>query len=734
MFPSDRSPESEASRSRRSAACRAGLVAVVALCVQSPPLPSPATAAGPERPTRTTGLDGLEFVGQIGGAILAVDTDGRYAYVGVGPRLVTVDVRDPRSPRRAGETAQLGDLVRDVVVAGDRAYVAAGTAGLAVVDVSDPERPELGALVDTPGEAMGVAASDAADAPARRTTGVPGDYVYLADGTDGVRVYDAGGTTPVEVGTTGPLARPCLRLTEADGVLYVTSSVANRAYVYHDRGYLDAFDVRDPRNPERLTAPEGVRAGFAVVVARGDRLYGVDTRVDGAALRFLVLDTSNPRSMSIVGSYDLPEDGEVPADLAVSGDRAFLASRGGWYSPGLLTIDVRDPTHPVRAGTWLDLPGSSDARVAAAGSTVVAGTEDGILSVSPLPDDGGLVDLAPLRLGFPALESVTVGRSVFVAAGDSGLAAVRLDPPTGPVLLDEPIEDDPNVHFQHMYVAADARSSRYFGHQCVYAVENTDDVANTAVTVYEVDGQTGSAAPIGHTEYQGNWQGAIAPWRRTALVLPNYIDGPEFATPGISLYDFSRSPSPNFLGSLVGTTPVDRGMDIAVAGDHAYVASSDGGLLVYALSDTPPLQEVARTGAPRDAVSVAVRQGSAFLAGGRTLSVYDVVDPAHPRLVRTADTPHPLTSVDTDGAWIYAAFDDGNWLSSLTTPTGFCRIDVALATAQDPANCVALPDMALHLQVNGGLVAISAGQGGLYLYRSVFRPTHWTYLPAAVLH
>jgi hypothetical protein len=98
-------------------------------------------------------------VGQIGGATLAVAVQGRYAYVGVGPRLVVVDVGDPARPVEVGRTGVLPGVVRDVAVSGSYAYVADGDAGLRVIDVSNPSSPREVGAYDTPGDAWGVAVS-----------------------------------------------------------------------------------------------------------------------------------------------------------------------------------------------------------------------------------------------------------------------------------------------------------------------------------------------------------------------------------------------------------------------------------------------------------------------------------------------------------------------------------------------------------------------------------------------
>jgi hypothetical protein len=79
-----------------------------------------------------------------------------------------------------------------VVVSGSYAYVADGSSGLQVVDVTDPQAPVIVGSVDTPGYAQGVAVS--------------GSAAYVADGESGLHILptqcdvasidDAGTGTP----------------------------------------------------------------------------------------------------------------------------------------------------------------------------------------------------------------------------------------------------------------------------------------------------------------------------------------------------------------------------------------------------------------------------------------------------------------------------------------------------------------------------------------------------------
>jgi len=129
----------------------------------------------------------VEFVGQIGGTMNAVALQGNYAYVGVGPRLVILNIANLANPVVVGQTGVLPAIVADVAVAGNYAYVADEVGGLRIIDVSNPAAPTEVGFYDTPGNAYGVA--------------VAGNYAYVADDLDGLRIIDISNpAAPTEVG------------------------------------------------------------------------------------------------------------------------------------------------------------------------------------------------------------------------------------------------------------------------------------------------------------------------------------------------------------------------------------------------------------------------------------------------------------------------------------------------------------------------------------------------------
>ncbi|GBE29663.1 LVIVD repeat protein [bacterium BMS3Bbin04] len=201
------------------------------------------------------------------------DVVGSYAYVATGSSgLKIVDISDPTAPVEMGSIAyEPPNNVLDVAVQGDYAYLAVGPHGLRVIDVSDPEEPwEVGSLL-----------------PFSTTLGVDvqGDFVYVADRFGGVLVIDIfDPASPVQVGS------------------YDTPGDALDVTVDGDYVYLAAFY-------------EGLR----------------------------IIDVVNPTAPTEVGFYNTPGNAR---HVAVAGDYAYVADGG----EGLRIVDITVPSQPVEAG------------------------------------------------------------------------------------------------------------------------------------------------------------------------------------------------------------------------------------------------------------------------------------------------------------------------------------------------------------------------------------------------
>jgi len=124
-----------------------------------------------------------------------VQVSGNYAYVADGSAgLQVIDITDPTNPAVVGSADTKG-YARDVYVLGNYAYLAndmieyeSEYGGLRIIDITDPTNPTVVGSADTSSYANGVHVS--------------GNYAYVADTTSGLQVVDiTDPTNPAVVGS-----------------------------------------------------------------------------------------------------------------------------------------------------------------------------------------------------------------------------------------------------------------------------------------------------------------------------------------------------------------------------------------------------------------------------------------------------------------------------------------------------------------------------------------------------
>jgi len=197
----------------------------------------------------------------------------------------------------------------DVYVSGDYAYLADGTSGLAVIDISDPTNPGTPVYEDTTGVALGVYVS--------------GDYAYMADYDSGLAVIDI--SDPTNPGT--PVYEDT---SESARAVYVSGDYA---YLANSASGLAVIDVSDPTNPGAPVYEDTTGIARNIYV-NGDYAYLADG-TSGLA----IIDISNPTNPGT------PVYETTTADafgIYVSGDYAY---RADWIS-GLAVIDISNSTNP----------------------------------------------------------------------------------------------------------------------------------------------------------------------------------------------------------------------------------------------------------------------------------------------------------------------------------------------------------------------------------------------------
>jgi cysteine-rich repeat protein len=248
--------------------------------------------------------DGLLFAGQGGSATVTVSNAGVSAQVDV-----TVTTFSPVA--RSG--VAIPGYANNVDVSGDYAYVAAGAAGLQVVDVSDRANPHVVAGIDSAGTSIDVR--------------VVGALAYVADGASGLLVFDV--TNPLQPVLQGSVDTP--------GIAQDLKVAGNTAYLADGTNGLQIVDVSDPGQP----ALRGAFGGFGD--AKGVDVEGTHAVVvaDGVVK---ILDVGDPVQPLLLGTYSEP--GLTAKDVVLRGGFAYVAA----YSSGWRVVDVRNPASPALVG------------------------------------------------------------------------------------------------------------------------------------------------------------------------------------------------------------------------------------------------------------------------------------------------------------------------------------------------------------------------------------------------
>ncbi len=275
-----------------------------------------------------------------------------------------------------------------ITVSGNYAYVADGTSGLAIIDISDPTNPGTPVYKATSYKAKSVAVS--------------GNYAYVIDQFSGLAIIDI--SDPTNPGS------PSYTATNANsGTALAVAVSGNYAYVAASYAGLVIINISDPTSPGTPNYYDTNGMAFGVTVS-GNYAYVAD-RATGLA----IFDISNPASPGTPIYVDT--NGEARG-VAISGNYAYVADKDA----GLAIIDISDPTSP---GTPVYVDTNGEAKnVYVQGNYAYVADKDAGLAIIDISD--------PTNPGNPIYESTTgeanattvEGNYTYLADKASGLAII----------------------------------------------------------------------------------------------------------------------------------------------------------------------------------------------------------------------------------------------------------------------------------------------------------------------
>ena len=321
----------------------------------------------------------LSFV-SIPGFANAVDVNGNYAFVAAGSAgLQVVNVSDRKNPSIVTSLALPGNA-NDVKLLGSLAYVAAGSSGVHIIDVTNPLAPVRLGTLGTGGNALDIA--------------VRGTKLFVANGSNLLLADVTNPTSPSQIST--------LPLTGTIQGVDVDAQ-RNLAVVAAGTSGLYTVDVSNPPVPVLLgTAKTGDARDAAI---HGNFAFVADFQNSTTSV-----DITSP-AVPVVLSHILdPNLGGFLLDITLSGTFALAADVK--FVNGIPITDISDPTN-LHARAILNFPQRDDngMGIAADGTYVYLTTEHNNLSKFGSTGDSRLYIGQYLALvdnkGIPPIAAIT---------------------------------------------------------------------------------------------------------------------------------------------------------------------------------------------------------------------------------------------------------------------------------------------------------------------------------------
>ncbi len=583
----------------------------------------------------------FKLVGQVGGPIQAVAVKDNYAYIGIGMRMVVLDVSNASSIQQVGETSVFDGFVTGVAISGTTICITVGVAGLHIVDISSPAQPSLLGSCDTLGYAENVF--------------IEGSYAYVADGWSGLTVLDISDeTSPQQIGSLSTIGY-AFDVAIADNTAYVAAAGAGLKIVdvqypegpieigeYDTTGYafgvafsngvvyiadgwagLQVIDVSDPSLPSSLVSI--TTPGWAFDVAtEGNTLYVAD-----AFKGLRVMDISSPRFPSEVGAFE-PEERGHAGRVVIAGGRAYIADR----SNGLIIVDVSNKSSSTQVGLYSCLGYAEGVTVSGNYAYVAAGSYGlriiDISSPSQAKELGNL-DTKNYANRVSVKGNYTYLTTLHGAGEDEGLHIIDTSNPSSPRRL-------------QFHQTGSSRDLTVSGEIACIAnewglelIDISDPLNPFEAGFISLCDQLSKDATIG-VDVSGT--------------LAYVTQGFE----GLKIVDISNVANPILIGNF--KTESSFSQDVTVVGNRAYVA--DGfGLRILDVSNPANPSEMGYIETQKEALEVYIDGNIAYVASGSSgVSVVDISNPNSPNFLKYYNTPGYSHSLIVKDGRLYVA--DGN--------------------------------------------------------------------------
>ncbi|MFH0853982.1 MAG: fibronectin type III domain-containing protein [bacterium] len=561
-----------------------------------------------------------------------VFTNGNYAYIADGTSgLQIINISNPESPIFVGNY-DTASAAKDVYVSGNYAYIADYTSGLQIINISNPQNPSLAGFYDTAGYANGVY--------------VYGNYVYIADRTAGLQIINISNPASPALISTFPT-------TDARDV-YISG---NYAFVADYSSGLRIIDISDPENPSSAGAYNTPGYAYSVYIA-SNYCYVADY-TSGVQ----IIDISNPLNPSFAANYDSMDE---TYGVYIEGNYAYIADNDS----GLQIINITDPFSPQFEGFY-DTLGNATGVYISGNYAYIADNLSGIQIIditSPLI----LSQIGSYNTAGNSYQLDIAGNYAYIADGDSGISILDISDPTSPSLSASydttGLSYDIFIEGNYGYVAD--------GNAGLAVIDISNPLNPSQLSSYNTTGSARSVFVSGNYAYIADYLSGLqiinisdpsnpafagsyntSGFASGVYVAGNYAYVADYAL-GLAIIDISNPQSPSLTGSY-DTSGFASG--VYVAGNYAYVADYGSGLAIIDIS-TPQNPSLAGSYATVDyAMDVQIFENYAYIANYNSgVKIIDVSNPAIPHFVHFYDTVGIAYGIKVLQNYIYLAdFSDG---------------------------------------------------------------------------
>ena len=622
----------------------------------------------------------LKVIGQIGGQTRAVASAGNIVLAGVGSRMTVIDVSDPGKLKELGSTKYLGGEIRDILIAGNVAYLAAGEAGLFAIDITDMMNPVVICQYNSMGYAEGLAKKDR--------------YVFLADGPDGLIIIDA--NDPSELKETGSVFsyNYAFGVAVKDNFAYIAAAGA---------GVLIA-DISDPEKPSEKSTVYTPGYAYGIAVA-GDTAYVADSWEGLQAID--IEDPSNPSAGVIYDTFGWA------MDVTLDGERLYVAAANG----GMRIFDISSGK-PEDIG-YFALRDSHFQTVAVNGNTVYAADISLGMHIIDVSDPSKLRRIGLYSpMGYAQAVEVSNGYA-YIAAQNYGVRVIDIADPSMPREAGIFKYGNP---FTTIAISGDtAYAGISFGVEKssseLYCIDITDPLNLKSEDSIELTGPvTGDILEDNETVPE-ELRNMVS---RNLLVQGSLLFN--CGEQGFLIMDISQPVHPVPEGVFLSSSNPGRQLVVcaSVCGKYAYLAVEDGGLYILDISNPKNLilagafiEPIDEKGKGMYVTDVVVSGDYVYMVDNGWLRVIDVSQPDKPRGVSAISLPTYPFGRSGHSAKTLAV--DKNTLFVADGSSGLVVVDITEPADIKIKQQVSLTGQASWVSVYGNNIYVAAEDGGLYI-------------------